>query len=265
MMESLGDFLQKFQTRIDRIKAQQPVDLSPKTYACPLCQDAEGHFALLPYPDEPEPVEQWVPCSCVQKRRIAALFESSRITPEMQNKRFDSFEIAGKRASVIQAFEKAIAYVDLFETIRKTDQNSIALLGQPGSGKTHLLMAVANHLIETGVPVLYFPWVEGWTELRGDLDKLKDKIRQLQTAPVLFIDDLYKGRDLPTQLQSEQLFAIVNYRYLNCLPMLISSERSMQRLNADEGIGSRIAERCRDFTVHMAGAENYRIGGKPRA
>lgn len=135
-------------------------------------------------------------------------------------------------------------------------------MGRPGSGKTHLLMAVANQLIQERVHVMYFPWVEALNNLKDDFSKLDERIRQMQTVEVLYIDDLFKGRKLPTDFQLEQLFAVVNDRYLNKRPMLLSSEKTMDEIiDFDEGLGSRLAEMCMDYTVYMVGGRelNYRL------
>ncbi|WP_245596888.1 ATP-binding protein [Shimazuella kribbensis] len=59
------------------------------------------------------------------------------------------------------AYECAITYHDSFSDIRKERQNSIVLLGAPGSGKTHLLTSIANGFLDQGIGVIYFSWVEG--------------------------------------------------------------------------------------------------------
>ncbi|MCY9500177.1 ATP-binding protein [Paenibacillus larvae] len=153
-------------------------------------------------------------------------------------------------------------YVRDFDKLRSQRSNSIALLGRPGAGKTHLLMAVANTLLARGIGVVYFPYVEGFNELRKDLDQLDERVRRLQQAEVLFIDDLFKGRSEPTEWQKEQLFAIINYRNLQKLPMLISSERNFaQMVDIDEAIGSRLRDMARGMTVTIIGNKdlNYRM------
>jgi DNA replication protein DnaC len=89
---------------------------------------------------------------------------------------------------------------------------------------------------------------------------MEAKINKMQTINVLFIDDLFKGRAQPTPFQLEQMFAIINYRYMNHLPMLISSEKSIQEIIAfDEAIGSRIYEMTREYRVELKGKDlNYR-------
>ncbi len=124
-------------------------------------------------------------------------------------------------------------------------------------------MAIANRLMERGIPLLYFPFVEGFNELKADLDNLETRISKMQKVDVLFIDDLFKGRTSPTPFQIEQMFAVVNYRYMNHLPLLISSERSNHDLlEIDEALGSRIYEMTRDFNTELRGKKlNYRLRG----
>jgi DNA replication protein DnaC len=108
------------------------------------------------------------------------------------------------------------------------------------------------------VGVIYYPWVEGLNDLKDDFSQLNEKVKQLKEIEVLFIDDLFKGRKTATDWQLEQLFEVVNYRYLNHLPILISSERDIDEIcGEDEGIGARIYQMSKD----LKGEEglNYRL------
>jgi DNA replication protein DnaC len=191
------------------------------------------------------------------------MFAASRITDEFRIKSFEDFKTDGRPQIVIDAKVCAESYFDEFESIREQRKNSIALLGLPGCGKTHLLMAVANGLIKKGIPTIYFPWVEGFNELKDNLDELDNRIGLLQKIDVLYIDDMWKGRREPTPFQIEQAFAIINYRYLNKLPILVSSEYDIDAMcKFDMAIGSRIYEMAKDFCVVIQGSPkelNYRL------
>jgi DNA replication protein DnaC len=191
-------------------------------------------------------------CKCVQERRIEALFGSSHITESFRQAGFKNFVVDGRPQCVRVARDKAVDYYKRFDEIRHTRNNSILLMGAPGSGKTHLLMAIANGLLRRGITVQYFPWVEGVGELRENRDDIEDRLNAMKTVEVLFIDDLYKGRRQPTDFQLEALFNVVNYRYQNNLPMLVSTEKDVDTLfDIDEGIARRIYEMAKGHRVLM--------------
>lgn len=210
-----------------------------------------------------------VECDCQKSARIHRMFKSSHITEAFQQLGFKNFTTDGRPQAVVNAKAAALDYLKRFKAIRADRNNSLALLGIPGGGKTHLLMAISNNLIRKGVGVLYFPWVEGGNDLKDDMDKLEEKVGHMKRVDVLYIDDLFKGRRKPTDFMLEQMFGVINYRYLNCLPILVSSERDIDEIcDIDMGLGSRIFEMAKRYTVILKltdeeakqGAEiNYRL------
>lgn len=237
-------------------------------FTCRLCHDS-GHVPVL----NGEPVA-WDDerllgvllscreCQCQSERRREKLFLSSHITDQFLSVGFKGFAVQGRPACVREARDAALEYFDHYEAVKGTKANSCALLGPPGSGKTHLLMAVSNGLMRQGVGVHYFPWVEGFGELKDNLDELESRLDVMRHVDVLFLDDLFKGRYKPTEFQLEQLFGVVNYRYLNCKPMLVSSERDIDEICAiDEGIGRRFWERSKGHRVIMGLTEQERRDG----
>lgn len=230
-----------------------------KQYRCPKCKDDE--FVIVRKDDGQEYA---VPCECRNEKAAERLLKSSKITPEFQSKGFRNFEQEGRPKVVLDAFKASWNYVHDLDD-RSIPNKSIALLGRPGCGKTHLLMAISNNLLAKGTQVLYFPFVEGFNEIKSNLDTLEQRIYQLQQAQVLYIDDLFKGRKEITDFVIEQTFAIINYRYLEKKPVLISSEKTIAELcEIDEAIGSRINEMCWDYLVILKGGIelNYRLRSK---
>lgn len=228
-----------------------------KQYQCNKCKDENGTLKII------DGLERWVLCECIESKRINRIIKSSAITEEFRKKEFGNFELNDKAEVVKRAYVTSIKYESNFETISKSRKNSISLLGKAGSGKTHLLCAVANKLIDRGIETLYFPYVEGMNDLKSNFEIMEEKIDRIKKVNVLFIDDLFKGRTDPTPWQIEQVFSIINYRYLNHLPVLISSEKDVDQLiEIDEAIGSRIFEMSKDHIVILKGNKiNYRMGG----
>lgn len=86
------------------------------------------------------------------------------------------------------------------------------------------------------------------------------EIAKYQRAEILLIDDLYRGK--VTESDVNIMFELINYRYLNHLPMIINSEFEIEKLlHFDEAIGSRIYEMCKDFIIENKKdlRNNYRL------
>lgn len=246
-------------------------------YNCPSCKDKGFHIEKVPALDElgnqrywpsgePMMIDMFKDCVCAKKRQGEHLLKFSEITDEFKKMTFGSFTLDGKPEVIKEAYQCAVDYYKAFDTIKDQRCNSISLLGQPGAGKTHLLTALANNLmIKKQVSVLYFPFVEGFNDLKDNFELLEEKLTKMKRISVLFIDDLFKGRQFPTDFQIEQMFAVVNYRYLNHKPIMISSEKTVDELcDIDEALGTRIYQMCKDYTVVIKGDRkvlNHRLAG----
>jgi DNA replication protein DnaC len=204
-------------------------------------------------------------CKCIDAVKLRYLLRQCEITEEFARLRFKNFDLEGLHEVIKIADDTAKEYAKSYFNIKGLRFNSIALLGQVGSGKTHLLSAVSNNLLNKGERVLYFPFAEGLNDLKSDLNNADFKIRKMQKVDVLFIDDLFKGKEKLTPFEIETVFAIINYRYVHHKPLLITSEKTIYDfIKYDEAIGSRIYEMCHDFIVHIEGDPkglNYRLRG----
>lgn len=201
-------------------------------------------------------------CECIQRRKVERLFKASKITEEFQKINFTSFETEDRPEIVLESKILATEYFKAFDRVKHTRKNSLAILGQPGAGKTHLLIAVANNLIRRKQQnVLYFPYREGFDEIKDDLDQAEAKMQQMKEVDVLFIDDLFKRG--PTDYELKQMYSVINARYLNHKPILVSSEWYVDDLlEIDEALGSRIFQMVSDYYREIKGDKwklNYRL------
>ncbi|MDU7905140.1 MAG: ATP-binding protein, partial [Peptostreptococcaceae bacterium] len=90
-----------------------------------------------------------VSCDCRSLRQAESILKLSGISEEFRKKTFDSFNYAYD-IQTIDAYSKASGYYSSFLDIRCSRKNSIMFLGQVGSGKTHLSLAIANKLMDDG-------------------------------------------------------------------------------------------------------------------
>jgi len=156
-----------------------------------------------------------------------------------------------------EAKDMAQEYAKNFQQIRNERNNSIAFLKQVGSGKTHLSIAISNKLMEQGVGVRYMQYREAITHLKQNIvdeEFYQREMSKYKNAPVLLMDDLYKGKT--TESDINLVYEIINHRYLKGMPIILSCEYDMDKLlEFDEAIGSRIAEMCKGRIVEFIGTE----------
>ncbi|CEP41773.1 ATP-binding protein [Paraclostridium sordellii] len=204
-----------------------------------------------------------VSCDCRSLRQTESILKLSGISEEFRKKTFDSFNYAYD-IQTIDAYSKASGYYSSFLDIRSSRKNSIMFLGQVGSGKTHLSLAIANKLMDDGFGVLYMPYRDVITRIKQNVmngEEYERIVNRYKNAKVLLIDDLFKGSISKSDVNI--VFEIVNFRYFNNLPMIVSCEKSADELlDIDEAIGSRLIEMSKDYLVEMKGRKlNFRVYG----
>lgn len=200
-------------------------------------------------------------CECRKRDISKEQWKQSGINTENNMLTFKNFKIWNENSKI--AKDTAIAFYNDFETIRNKRQNSIIFCGQPGSGKTHLAVALAINFIKKNKKVIYFPYRDIITKIKQnmlDLEYYKKAISKFQKCDILLIDDLFKGK--VNDLDINIIFEIINYRYINYLPMIINSEFLIDKLLLfDEAIGFRIYEMCKEYIVQINQdrKNNYRL------
>ncbi|AKN34108.1 DNA replication protein [Clostridium carboxidivorans P7] len=199
-------------------------------------------------------------CKCREMDKLKRMWSFSGIETQKNKLTFKNYN--AYNTATEEAKNTAIKYFRSFKQIRNTRKNSIAFLGQVGSGKSHLSIAIGLNLLSKGIPVIYMSYREQILKLKQNIldeEYYEACTRKFKTAQVLIIDDLYKGK--LTEADINITFEIINYRYMKNLPIIISSEFTVEKLlYFDESIGSRILEMCKNFTVEIHGKENnYRL------
>ena len=226
---------------------------------CPKCRN-KGHIA---HPKEDGGLV-FADCSCMKARRSIWKMEQSGLKNIIRDMTFDRFEAAEEWQQSIK--NKAVGYAEKLD-------GWLLFCGQPGAGKTHLCTAVCRHRLLMEEEVRYMPWRDDIAQIKGtslDSEKRQKLMTELKEAPILYIDDLFKGGKTsdgssnPTGADIGIAFELINHRYIGHLPTIISTERSPQELLAiDEGTATRIFERAAGYTINIERnmKRNYRLRG----
>ena len=137
--------------------------------------------------------------------------------------------------------------------------HGLLLWGGVGTGKTFAAACIANALTEQGVPVLMTNFVKILNSLSGMFSEDRNKyLSSFNQFPLLIIDDL--GIERSSEFAQEQVYSIVDSRYLSRLPFIITTNLALSELQdppdlARARIYDRILERC--VPICFSG-KNYR-------
>lgn len=203
------------------------------------------------------------PCKCRQRVISNNLLSASGISYADSKKGFNSFETFNEK-DLVEAKATAVNYFKEFKDLEDKRNNSILICGSSGRGKTTLGLAITNNLINSNIQVRYMPYRDVITSLKQHItaegkEIYNDTMFRLQNARVLFIDDLLKGK--VTESDINIMFEIINYRYLQKKPVIVSTEKTIEELlEFDEAIGSRLIEMSKGHIITFGdNVPNYRL------
>ena len=190
-------------------------------------------------------------------RRFAGMVRFSGIPSKthMTKRLFAFLPMKGAEA----AYAAALKFVS-----DKGEHQFLTLVGDTGRGKTHLAIGIGWHWLEVKDKLVKYGQVATLLdELRSgyDISSAEDahnfdmKLKQLKNCGLLILDDL--GAEQGTPWAKEKLDEIVDYRYINELPLVVTTNlkpsdlepRLARRLS--EGIC--VAMKCGDYSRIIAG------------
>lgn len=177
---------------------------------------------------------------------------------------------------VPQRFRAAVTVPDAVSgwAWRGFDAQGLYLTGPVGTGKTHAAwMALIRWCAETGTrprgaehqetsfPTRIGPTVvfTRMTDLLDDLrpgDDARRRVRDCQEARLLVLDDV--GAEKASEWTQERLYSIIDHRYANCAPLIVTSNLPPGKLadQTGERTASRLAEMCQ--VVPITGTDRRR-------
>ncbi|MDE3195831.1 MAG: ATP-binding protein [Acidobacteriota bacterium] len=243
---------------------------------CPKCEGT-GYVIV-----ERDSLSGAVRCDCVDPGRSSRIMDSAAIPPLYANAGFDTFSIPR---------ENPIAYRDMMEIFLAVrgyarefpggKKPGILLMGDPGTGKTHLAVAAFRQLLAKGFEGRFFDYQNLLDRIRMGYDQAsnssdKEAYREAMDADILLLDDL--GAHRVTDWVEDTVTSIITYRCNNRKALIATTnlidgdagysthEKSVSgkvdyRTTLTERIGprarSRLFEMCR--IVKMPLVEDYRL------
>lgn len=219
---------------------------------CPAC-----HFAGLR--TSPEGSEQHLQALQVnQQRKLNALLIGSGITPRFRNATFQSYQADGS-VPMAQVLVRCRDFAEQFPEHYEAGR-SLLLVGNVGTGKTHLASAIVQHVIrEHGAQAVITSAAQIIRVAKGAMARNtqyteRDVIEELVGFDLLVIDEV--GAQGGTEYERSLLHEVIDQRYQQVLPTVLISN-----LPADVGGGPAGELTLLDFIGERA-LDRLRQGGR---
>ena len=249
--EELPERMEKLSGEI-RAKLEEegyPADYLTPVYRCPLCKDTGRTGELVREP-----------CVCLKKAYQKKLRESIGLGNDGKET-FETFDLSVYPDEKIPGQD--FTQREIMQMYRATCEKwaneypdgkfrDLVLTGSTGLGKTFLLHAMAERLIERDINVLIISAYRMLEILRRSYFSNEESAPELQEAEVLMIDDL-GSEPLMQNVTVEQLFYLLNERQSRGLATVVSTNLMMNdfRRRYTERIASRLLDSrgCRVITL----------------
>lgn len=222
-------------------------------------------------------------CVCYQKKQADLREQRALIPPNFAGATLENFQLPIDNPVSRQAL--STVYMEVRRYAREFpvgEKPGLLLIGNPGTGKTHLAIAALKTLMARGFDGLFYDYQtlleriqRGWDQAAGAEER--QAYQQVIDAEILLLDDLGARRAL--EWAEDAIAAIITHRYNHRKPLIATSNLSDPAAGHEvvagvtpsgyvrpgktlgEVIGerarSRLFEMCR--VVRMPSVEDYRL------
>jgi DNA replication protein DnaC len=178
---------------------------------CPIC-DGTGWKIV-----ERSGLSGAVRCECAAETRTRALREASGIPPNYAKATLDNFQVPGQENPIART-ELGRVLMQVRGFVREFpagDRPGLLLVGETGTGKTHLAVAALKALIEKGHEGLFYDYQNLLDRIRAGYDRTagatdREAYQSALDAEVLLLDDL--GSHRVTEWVEDTVTSIITYR-----------------------------------------------------
>lgn len=161
--------------------------------------------------------------------KLKQLFTNSLMDKKFSNETFDNWDF---EKGTKQMYNVGFNYCQKFNEVKKEGLGFL-IYGEPGNGKTFLSNCIANELLNKMHPVICVSINALLERIRDTYSKWGQEgegtiLKALSIADLLIIDDL--GTEQDTEWSRSRIYNIIDNRYRNRLPMIISTNKSIDQL-----------------------------------
>jgi DNA replication protein DnaC len=248
------------------------------------CTKCNGTGWIIVQQDEVSGAQR---CECEAVSRAAGLEEKAQLPPLYRTASLDNFVLPRDNIMAHRDLATVLLEIKAFVREFRPDGRGLLLLGEPGTGKTHLAVSALRMLIAKGFAGLFCDYQTLLDTIRGGYDPAagasnKQAYRMALDAEVLLLDDL--GAQRVTDWTLDTVTSIITHRCNHRKPLIATTNmpdpeagsitkrnpatnQPEYRETLSDRVGpqarSRLFEMCR--VIKMPLVEDYRLRSGPRA
>lgn len=178
------------------------------------------------------------------KARAEALLGRAAIPPRFLSRSLDNFSTENEGQQ--RALSSAKRYADNWHE-NKTNGTSLIMCGAHGTGKTHLAIGIARHVIEAGDSAVFVSVIDMVRAVKETYSRNSERterqvIADFARPDLLILDEI--GRQHGTDTERLIIFDVINARYLQNKPSILITNLTLPELGQalDEATQDRLRE-----------------------